>query len=105
MLVHVELATLIRREATLRDLTIADLAALVGMPRATVRAYLRGARALPELAARALLTALHQHGPFRIRETERNPIGFKRTLPARLPPPARVDLPPSRSLGVSRPRP
>ncbi len=70
MPIHDELPTLIRREATLRDLTIADLAALAGMPRTTVRAYLRGDRALPDLAARALLSALHQHGPFRVRETE-----------------------------------
>ena len=51
MPIHDELPTLIRREATLRDLTIADLAALAGMPRTTVRAYLRGDRALPDLAA------------------------------------------------------
>ena len=70
MTIHDELPTLIRREATLRDLSIADLAALADMPRTTVRTYLRGDRAMPDLAARALLSALHEHGPFRIRETE-----------------------------------
>ncbi|MGC6515459.1 MAG: hypothetical protein ACON4N_13245 [Myxococcota bacterium] len=70
MPIHDELSSLIRREATLRDLTIADLAALADMPRTTVNAYLRGHRAMPNLAARALLTALHDHGPFRIREAE-----------------------------------
>ena len=40
------------------------------MPRTTVRAYLRGDPAMPDLAARTLLSALHQHGLFRVRETE-----------------------------------